>query len=43
MDNDTLAALLKKVDLEGMSSTDVATEWLMANDDKWKEWASCAM
>ena len=43
MDNDTLAALLKKVDLEGMSSTDVATEWLRANDDKWKEWASCAM
>jgi glycine betaine/proline transport system substrate-binding protein len=43
MDNDTLAALLKKVDLEGMSSTDVATEWLMANDSTWKSWASCAM
>ena len=43
MDNDTLAALLKKVDLEGMSSTDVATEWLMANDSTWKSWASCSM
>ncbi len=43
MDNDTMAALLVEVDLNGRSSTEVATEWLMANDATWKEWASCAM
>ncbi|MBZ8118936.1 ABC transporter substrate-binding protein [Roseovarius sp. LXJ103] len=43
MDNDTMAALLVEVDLNGRSSTEVATEWLMENDATWKEWASCAM
>jgi len=43
MDNATISALLVEIDLNGRSSTEVATEWLMANDATWKEWASCAM
>lgn len=43
MDNATIAALLVEVDLNGRSATEVATEWLLANDGTWKEWASCAL
>ncbi len=43
MDNATLAAMLAEVDLEGRSNTEVATEWLKSNEDKWRPWASCAM
>lgn len=42
MDNATLAALIAEVDLEGKSSTDVATDWLKANQDVWRPWAACA-
>lgn len=43
MDNATLAAMLAEVDLNGRSNTEVATEWLKSNEDKWRPWASCAM
>lgn len=43
MDNETIAALLVEIDLNGRSSTEVATEWLLANDSTWKEWASCGL
>ncbi|MFK7995963.1 MAG: ABC transporter substrate-binding protein [Granulosicoccus sp.] len=42
MDNETLAGLIAQVDLEGRSSTEVATEWLQANQDIWRPWAECA-
>jgi glycine betaine/proline transport system substrate-binding protein len=42
MDNATLSALLVEVDLNGRSSTEVATEWLKNNESKWRPWASCA-
>jgi glycine betaine/proline transport system substrate-binding protein len=42
MDNQTLSDLLVEVDLNGRDMTDVATEWLQANEDRWKPWVSCA-
>lgn len=42
MDNDTLAGLIAQVDLEGRSSTEVATQWLQDNQDIWRPWAACA-
>lgn len=42
MDNATVAAMLVEVDLNGRSNTEVATEWLKANEAIWKPWASCA-
>jgi len=42
MDNDTISALLVEVDLNGRSNTEVATEWLKANEDVWRPWAACA-
>lgn len=42
MDNDTLNTLLIEIDLNGRSSTEVATEWLTANSDTWQSWAACA-
>jgi glycine betaine/proline transport system substrate-binding protein len=42
MDNATVSALLVEVDLNGRSNTEVATEWLKANESRWKPWAACA-
>lgn len=42
MDNATLSSLLVEVDLNDRSNTEVATEWLQDNQDKWKPWVSCA-
>ena len=43
MDNETISALLVEVDLNGRSSTEVATEWLQNNRDTWEPWASCGL
>lgn len=42
MDNATISELLVEIDLNGRSSTEVATEWLLANEDTWRPWAACA-
>lgn len=41
MDNDTLNALLVEVDVKKRSIPEVATEWLKANEARWKSWAQC--
>jgi len=43
MDNDTVADLLVEIDLNGRSTTEVATEWLQNNRDTWETWASCGL
>jgi glycine betaine/proline transport system substrate-binding protein len=42
MDNDTLNKMLLEVDVNGRDRTEVATEWLKANEAVWKPWAACA-
>lgn len=42
MDNDTLNKLLVEIDVKGRDVTEVATEWLKANEATWKPWAACA-
>ena len=42
MDNATLSALLAEVDLEGRDMSEVATEWLQANEATWQPWVACA-
>ena len=42
MDNDTLNTLLLEVDVKGRDKTEVATEWLKANEAVWKPWVACA-
>ena len=43
MTNETISALLVEIDLNGRSSTEVATEWLQNNRDTWEEWAACGL
>ncbi|MEM6665666.1 MAG: ABC transporter substrate-binding protein, partial [Pseudomonadota bacterium] len=43
MDNATIADLLVEIDLNGRSSTEVATEWLQNNRSTWEAWASCGL
>jgi len=38
MDNDTMSALIVKVDLEGMSIEDTVAGWLEANQSTWAAW-----
>ena len=38
MDNDTIGALAKKVDIDKRSVEDVAAEWVKANEATWKKW-----
>jgi glycine betaine/proline transport system substrate-binding protein len=38
MDNDTMSALIVKVDLEGMSVEDTVAGWLEANQSTWAAW-----
>lgn len=42
MDNATLNAMLLEVDVKGRDVTEVATEWLKANESVWQPWAACA-
>ncbi|MEM1429693.1 MAG: ABC transporter substrate-binding protein [Pseudomonadota bacterium] len=43
MTNETISALLVEIDLNGRSTTEVATEWLQNNRDTWEPWASCGL
>jgi glycine betaine/proline transport system substrate-binding protein len=43
MDNPTISALLVEIDLNGRSSTEVATEWLQNNRETWEPWAACGL
>lgn len=43
MDNPTIAALLVEIDLNGRSTTEVATEWLQNNRETWEPWAACGL
>lgn len=38
IDNDTMGALITKVDLEGMPIEDVVDEWMDANEATWQAW-----
>lgn len=38
IDNDTMGAMIAKVDLEGQSVEDVVDEWMTANEAVWTSW-----
>ncbi|HEX9859523.1 MAG TPA: glycine betaine ABC transporter substrate-binding protein, partial [Paracoccaceae bacterium] len=38
VDNDTMGAMIAKVDLEGVALEDVVDEWMVANEATWQAW-----
>ena len=42
IDNDTMGALITRVDLDGEKLSDVVDGWLAANESTWKPWTECS-